>query len=58
MPSQDVRALEFFCGIGGMRCALKSVAPQAVVLDAFDVSPIANEVYMHNFGKKINKVGA
>lgn len=54
----EIRALEFFCGIGGMHCALKRVAPHGVVLDAFDVSPIAAEVYDHNFLKKVNKVRA
>lgn len=56
--ADQIRALEFFCGIGGMHCALSSVLPQAVVLDAFDVSPIANDVYQHNFGRRVNKVGA
>lgn len=44
-------------GIGGMHYALQRVAPNAVVLDAFDVNHAANSVYQHNFGKAPQQVG-
>eukprot|EP00775_Hariotina_reticulata_P006692 gene6692-6915_t len=44
-----ITALEFYSGIGGMRCALASVDPSAVVVRAMDINHAANEVYAHNF---------
>ncbi|CAD7704046.1 unnamed protein product [Ostreobium quekettii] len=47
-----MRALEFYSGIGGLRCALRRAAPQAAVVAAFDINNVANDVYAHNFGDR------
>jgi hypothetical protein len=52
----SLTALEFYSGIGGMHCALKTVVPTATVLDAFDINHLANYCYKHNFGKAPNQV--
>ncbi|RAL44259.1 hypothetical protein DM860_015619 [Cuscuta australis] len=43
------RALEFYSGIGGMRYSLIEAAVNAVVVEAFDINDVANDVYEHNF---------
>lgn len=57
MPDQ-LRALEFFSGIGGLHYALEyALEKSGQVVAAFDINTIANEVYTHNFGiKPINKL--
>jgi len=52
-----ITALEFYSGIGGMRCALASVDPGAVVMRAMDINPAANQVYTHNFLEHPAQVG-
>jgi site-specific DNA-cytosine methylase len=47
-----VTALEFYSGIGGLHYGLLQAAPHAQVLDAFDLSDVANATYEHNFGIK------
>ncbi|XP_039265013.2 tRNA (cytosine(38)-C(5))-methyltransferase-like [Styela clava] len=46
---EDIRALELYCGIGGMHFALKKICPSAKIVAAVDISPNANKVYAHNF---------
>ncbi|KAF8065448.1 DNMT2 [Scenedesmus sp. PABB004] len=46
-----LRVLEFFCGIGGLHAAVRAALPGAAVVEAFDVSPPAREVYALNFGR-------
>ncbi|CAH9122196.1 unnamed protein product [Cuscuta epithymum] len=46
------RALEFYSGIGGMRYSLVEAAVNAVVVEAFDINDVANDVYEHNFGHR------
>lgn len=46
------RALEFYSGIGGMRYSLMKAAVNAVVVEAFDINDVANDVYQHNFGHR------
>jgi tRNA (cytosine38-C5)-methyltransferase len=50
---QEVTVLEFYSGIGGMHWALRASATPYRVLAAFDINPLANQVYQHNFGSKI-----
>lgn len=52
-----ITALEFYSGIGGMRYALASVDPRAVVVRAMDINHAANEVYAHNFLESPAQVG-
>jgi tRNA (cytosine38-C5)-methyltransferase len=49
-----ITALEFYSGIGGMRYALDAAAGERGhrVLAAFDLNPVANAVYQHNFGDR------
>uniref|UniRef100_A0A182FAT0 tRNA (cytosine(38)-C(5))-methyltransferase n=1 Tax=Anopheles albimanus TaxID=7167 RepID=A0A182FAT0_ANOAL len=51
------RILELFSGIGGMRMALERAGKAFEVVSAIDVNPIANSVYMHNFGEKAARNG-
>ncbi|KAL3498289.1 hypothetical protein ACH5RR_041021 [Cinchona calisaya] len=46
------RVLEFYSGIGGMRYSLMKAAVNAVVVEAFDINDVANDVYQHNFGHR------
>lgn len=48
--SSPTRALEFYCGIGGLHYSLLRARPDASVVAAFDVNPHGNDVYEHNFG--------
>ncbi|KAI7887527.1 S-adenosyl-L-methionine-dependent methyltransferase [Lichtheimia hyalospora FSU 10163] len=49
MANDPVRCLEFFSGIGGLHYALNIAKINAIVVEAFDVNMIANEVYEYNF---------
>lgn len=53
---QPWRVLEFYSGIGGMRYSLINAAVNAVVLEAFDINDVANDVYEHNFGHRPHQV--
>jgi site-specific DNA-cytosine methylase len=46
------RPIEFFSGIGGWRFALEGIdeALSAKIVAAYDISEVANRVYLHNFG--------
>lgn len=58
-----VQALEFYSGIGGMHfacdraCKLGHIPCSVEVLAAFDLNPVANAVYEHNFGHIVRGVG-
>ncbi|KAG0578428.1 hypothetical protein KC19_4G022000 [Ceratodon purpureus] len=47
-----VRVLEFYSGIGGLRYSLQESGVEAVVVEAFDINEVANDVYKHNFGHR------
>ena len=50
MSEASIRALELYCGIGGMHYALKLCGLEnAEVIAAVDISPLSNAVYRHNF---------
>ena len=56
-----LKALEFYSGIGGMHCAVERACkaghiPAVEVLAAFDINPVANSVYEHNFGHIVRRV--
>eukprot|EP00975_Prorocentrum_lima_P012786 2707981-Prorocentrum_lima.AAC.1 len=45
------KAVEFFSGIGGWSCALKKACGVKIdyeVVAAYDINPIANQVYLSN----------
>jgi tRNA (cytosine38-C5)-methyltransferase len=44
-----MRVVEFYSGIGGMHYAARHLHTAHVVA-AFDVNPLANDVYAYNFG--------
>ncbi|KAJ1945244.1 hypothetical protein FBU59_002369 [Linderina macrospora] len=44
-----LRVAEFYSGIGGMHYALKAANIDSEVVRAFDINPVANDVYKHNF---------
>ncbi|KAL8499307.1 hypothetical protein ACS0TY_022328 [Phlomoides rotata] len=46
------RVLEFYSGIGGLRYSLAKAGVDAVVVEAFDINDVANDVYEHNFGHR------
>ncbi|CAA0838340.1 DNA methyltransferase-2 [Striga hermonthica] len=46
------RVLEFYSGIGGLRYSLMRTGVDAVVVEAFDINDVANDVYEHNFGHR------
>ena len=48
--SSSPRALEFYCGVGGLHYSLLRARPSAAVVAAFDINPNSNDVYEHNFG--------
>lgn len=48
--AQNIRALEFYSGTGGMHYALAAAVPGATVVRAFDISPAANDTWASNFG--------
>ena len=49
-----VRALEFYCGVGGLHFSLLRARPNgdARVVGAFDINPNACDVYEANFGTR------
>eukprot|EP00850_Spirogloea_muscicola_P003945 SM000016S01933 [mRNA] locus=s16:758452:762292:+ [translate_table: standard] len=47
-----LRVLEFYSGIGGLRYSLEASGVSAVVVSAFDINEVANDVYDHNFGHR------
>ncbi|KAH6790908.1 DNA methyltransferase-2 [Perilla frutescens var. frutescens] len=49
---QPWRVLEFYSGIGGLRYSLMEAGLDAVVVEAFDINDVANDVYEHNFGHR------
>lgn len=51
-----VRMIEFFSGIGGMRCAIKRILKESYPLHchAFDISIEANNVYRHNSFSRVS----
>ncbi|KAJ3191678.1 C-5 cytosine-specific DNA methylase [Irineochytrium annulatum] len=52
-PDQ-LRAVEFFSGIGGLHYGLEMATPpsSSSVVAAFDINQISNSIYEHNFGLK------
>ncbi|GMT24327.1 hypothetical protein PFISCL1PPCAC_15624 [Pristionchus fissidentatus] len=46
---EKVRALEFYCGIGGTHFALKKLPTPICVIAAFDINTTTNAIYRHNF---------
>ncbi|TMS37772.1 hypothetical protein L596_004636 [Steinernema carpocapsae] len=44
-----LKALEFFCGIGGFHFALKDVSDSIDVIGAFDINTTTNRIYAFNF---------
>ncbi|KAK6116862.1 hypothetical protein DH2020_049392 [Rehmannia glutinosa] len=46
------RVLEFYSGIGGLRYSLMKAGVDAVIVEAFDINDLANDVYEHNFGHR------
>jgi tRNA (cytosine38-C5)-methyltransferase len=53
MRDTQLRAVEFYCGIGGLHWALKRVRPQgATVVASYDVNPLAADTYALNFGTR------
>ncbi|KAL8166468.1 hypothetical protein V2J09_007967, partial [Rumex salicifolius] len=49
---QPLRVLEFYSGIGGMRYSLLEAEVNAIVVEAFEINDLANDVYQHNFGHR------
>ena len=51
---EPVRALEFYCGVGGLHYSLRRARPfgDARVVGAFDINPNACDVYEKNFGTR------
>jgi DNA (cytosine-5)-methyltransferase 1/tRNA (cytosine38-C5)-methyltransferase len=47
----DIRAIEFFSGLGGWRYAMKGLG---TVISAYDISEVANTAYRLNFGESPN----
>jgi len=53
--TSEVRALEFYCGVGGLHYSLlrarsRHTQESTKVVGAFDINPNANDTYEHNFG--------
>ncbi|KAJ3181558.1 tRNA (cytosine-5-)-methyltransferase [Gaertneriomyces sp. JEL0708] len=57
MGSTSVKALEFFSGIGGMHYGLEWSGVEGEVVASFDINPVANECYKHNFGRDPVQIG-
>ncbi|KAL3688302.1 hypothetical protein R1sor_014611 [Riccia sorocarpa] len=53
--TRTMRVLEFYCGVGGLRYSLEESGVNAVVVDAFDINAVGNDVYQHNFGHRPNQ---
>ncbi|KAI9173153.1 hypothetical protein H9P43_007284 [Blastocladiella emersonii ATCC 22665] len=45
----EIRAIEFFSGIGGLHYGFKHTGAPGDVVAAYDVNQVANTVYAHNF---------
>lgn len=45
----NLRVIEFFSGIGGWRTALNEITKDYTILNAYDINPLANLVYSHNY---------
>ena len=46
----NIRVIEFFSGIGGLRCSYeRSTISQQATFIPFDINQIANKIYTHNF---------
>ena len=53
MRDTQLRAVEFYCGVGGLHWALKRARPQgATVVASYDVNPLAADTYALNFGTR------
>ncbi|CAJ0834592.1 13644_t:CDS:2 [Entrophospora sp. SA101] len=50
--TNEIKILEFFCGIGGMHYAFNLSGKFGKVVAAFDINIVANAVYKHNFNKE------
>ncbi|KAG5562771.1 hypothetical protein RHGRI_005485 [Rhododendron griersonianum] len=46
------RVLEFYSGIGGMRYSIMKAGVNAMIVEAFDINDVANDVYEYNFGHR------
>ncbi|KAL6985299.1 C-5 cytosine-specific DNA methylase [Sarracenia purpurea var. burkii] len=46
------RVLEFYSGIGGMRYSIMRAGVKAMIVEAFDINDLANDVYEYNFGHR------
>eukprot|EP00742_Colponemidia_sp_Colp-10_P007646 GILJ01008241.1.p1 GENE.GILJ01008241.1~~GILJ01008241.1.p1 ORF type:complete len:358 (-),score=42.47 GILJ01008241.1:115-1188(-) len=51
-----VRLLELYSGIGGMKLGCQEADVSITKSYAFDLNPVANAVYEHNFGEKVRQV--
>jgi tRNA (cytosine38-C5)-methyltransferase len=51
-----MKVVEFYCGIGGLHYSLRQATSREVekftVVAAFDINPLSNKVYRHNFNLK------
>jgi tRNA (cytosine38-C5)-methyltransferase len=54
---EQIVAIEFFSGIGGLHYGLEYASVTAKVVCSFDTNTVANEVYEHNFGLKPSTKG-
>ncbi|KAI9099275.1 S-adenosyl-L-methionine-dependent methyltransferase [Phlyctochytrium arcticum] len=52
VDQQEIKALEFFSGIGGLHYGLEYAHPNVQVLASFDINQHANSCYEANFGIK------
>ncbi|GFS96890.1 hypothetical protein NPIL_447791 [Nephila pilipes] len=50
MTKEIYRILELYSGIGGMRFSLEAAGIPHEIVAAFDVNPVVNDIYRHNFG--------
>ncbi|CAO3648533.1 unnamed protein product [Cunninghamella blakesleeana] len=48
-----LKVLEFYSGIGGMHYAAQLAGWEYEILQAFDINNVANNIYKHNFEKKL-----
>ncbi|KAI9309657.1 S-adenosyl-L-methionine-dependent methyltransferase [Cunninghamella echinulata] len=48
-----LKVLEFYSGIGGMHYAAQLAGWDYEILQAFDINDVANDIYKHNFEKKL-----
>ncbi|TPX62851.1 DNA (cytosine-5-)-methyltransferase [Powellomyces hirtus] len=54
---EPIRALEFFSGIGAMHYGLEWSGASGDVVASFDINPVANTCYKHNFGVEPIQLG-